>query len=129
MNKAVKILIIVVAVVLLIVISSGVFIGAGYILSAFLPLTLFEASLLTIGATFVIAFIISRIAESVRSAFPIYNRDDDDDDDYYDDDEDSEEEFDSDEYEHQPFVKRPTVGRNAPCPCGSEKKYKHCCGG
>ena len=21
-----------------------------------------------------------------------------------------------------------TVGRNAPCPCGSGKKYKHCCG-
>jgi uncharacterized protein YecA (UPF0149 family) len=21
------------------------------------------------------------------------------------------------------------VGRNAPCPCGSGKKYKHCCGG
>ncbi|HZF29547.1 MAG TPA: SEC-C metal-binding domain-containing protein [Gammaproteobacteria bacterium] len=20
-----------------------------------------------------------------------------------------------------------TVGRNAPCPCGSGKKYKHCC--
>ncbi|MDD3994757.1 MAG: SEC-C metal-binding domain-containing protein [Dehalococcoidales bacterium] len=20
------------------------------------------------------------------------------------------------------------VGRNAPCPCGSGKKYKHCCG-
>jgi SEC-C motif-containing protein len=22
----------------------------------------------------------------------------------------------------------PKVGRNAPCPCGSGKKYKHCCG-
>jgi uncharacterized protein YecA (UPF0149 family) len=21
-----------------------------------------------------------------------------------------------------------TVGRNAPCPCGSGKKYKKCCG-
>jgi hypothetical protein len=20
------------------------------------------------------------------------------------------------------------IGRNAPCPCGSGKKYKHCCG-
>jgi preprotein translocase subunit SecA len=31
-------------------------------------------------------------------------------------------------------VKQPTkvagkkVGRNDPCPCGSGKKYKHCCG-
>ena len=23
---------------------------------------------------------------------------------------------------------RPKVGRNAPCPCGSGKKYKQCCG-
>jgi uncharacterized protein YecA (UPF0149 family) len=23
----------------------------------------------------------------------------------------------------------PKVGRNAPCPCGSGKKYKRCCGG
>ncbi|MBQ2846449.1 MAG: SEC-C domain-containing protein, partial [Firmicutes bacterium] len=22
----------------------------------------------------------------------------------------------------------PKVGRNDPCPCGSGKKYKHCCG-
>ncbi len=24
--------------------------------------------------------------------------------------------------------KRKTTGRNSPCPCGSGKKYKHCCG-
>ncbi len=30
----------------------------------------------------------------------------------------------------QETVKRdqPKVGRNDPCPCGSGKKYKHCCG-
>ena len=22
----------------------------------------------------------------------------------------------------------PKLGRNEPCPCGSGKKYKHCCG-
>lgn len=27
-----------------------------------------------------------------------------------------------------PTVGRPKVGRNAPCPCGSGKKYKKCCG-
>ena len=26
------------------------------------------------------------------------------------------------------IVKPPKVGRNDPCPCGSGKKYKHCCG-
>ncbi|MBN2357735.1 SEC-C domain-containing protein, partial [candidate division KSB1 bacterium] len=25
-------------------------------------------------------------------------------------------------------IKKAQVGRNAPCPCGSGKKYKHCCG-
>lgn len=29
----------------------------------------------------------------------------------------------------QPYVRtQPKVGRNDPCPCGSGKKYKHCCG-
>ena len=28
-----------------------------------------------------------------------------------------------------PFVRsEKKVGRNDPCPCGSGKKYKHCCG-
>ncbi|MTJ81907.1 MAG: YchJ family protein [Telmatospirillum sp.] len=30
---------------------------------------------------------------------------------------------------NQPVVRStPKVGRNEPCPCGSGKKYKHCCG-
>lgn len=29
----------------------------------------------------------------------------------------------------QPVVKQEKVGRNAPCPCGSGRKYKKCCGG
>ena len=28
----------------------------------------------------------------------------------------------------QPMPKA-KIGRNSPCPCGSEKKYKKCCGG
>jgi len=28
----------------------------------------------------------------------------------------------------QPVRAGPKIGRNAPCPCGSGKKYKHCCG-
>lgn len=31
--------------------------------------------------------------------------------------------------EQQPFVRQnPKIGRNDPCPCGSGKKYKKCCG-
>jgi len=29
---------------------------------------------------------------------------------------------------HKPARSGPKVGRNDPCPCGSGKKYKHCCG-
>ena len=34
------------------------------------------------------------------------------------------------EYKQSRTVRRetPKVGRNEPCPCGSGKKYKHCCG-
>ncbi|MCY0903282.1 MAG: SEC-C metal-binding domain-containing protein [Firmicutes bacterium] len=28
-----------------------------------------------------------------------------------------------------PIVKTVSIGRNDPCPCGSGKKYKKCCGG
>ena len=27
----------------------------------------------------------------------------------------------------QYFRDKPKIGRNAPCPCGSDKKYKKCC--
>jgi SWIM/SEC-C metal-binding protein len=27
----------------------------------------------------------------------------------------------------KPLVNAIIIGRNAPCPCGSGKKYKHCC--
>ena len=36
---------------------------------------------------------------------------------------------DEDEYYPETFVRaEPKVGRNEPCPCGSGKKYKKCCG-
>ena len=28
----------------------------------------------------------------------------------------------------QPIRAKPSIGRNEPCPCGSGKKYKKCCG-
>ena len=28
----------------------------------------------------------------------------------------------------QPIRAQPSIGRNSPCPCGSGKKYKKCCG-
>ncbi|MBU0455385.1 MAG: preprotein translocase subunit SecA [Gammaproteobacteria bacterium] len=34
----------------------------------------------------------------------------------------------SEEENHTPYRRDQKVGRNAPCPCGSGKKYKQCCG-
>jgi uncharacterized protein YecA (UPF0149 family) len=30
--------------------------------------------------------------------------------------------------QRQPVRAAPTIGRNEPCPCGSGKKFKQCCG-
>jgi len=36
---------------------------------------------------------------------------------------------DEEDSKHQPFRRsEPKIGRNDPCPCGSGKKYKKCCG-
>ena len=35
---------------------------------------------------------------------------------------------DGSEEKKRPVKKAAKVGRNDPCPCGSGKKYKHCCG-
>jgi len=35
---------------------------------------------------------------------------------------------DEDTATRQPVVRKDHVGRNDPCPCGSGKKYKKCCG-
>lgn len=37
-------------------------------------------------------------------------------------------ESDEPEQEAKPFVRDQKIGRNEPCPCGSGKKYKQCCG-
>jgi len=36
--------------------------------------------------------------------------------------------LDSDYVAPQPHIREPKIGRNDPCPCGSGKKYKKCCG-
>jgi len=55
-------------------------------------------------------------------------------DDEWDDEEGEEDGWDPDDGTplilHPPLRREePKPGRNSPCPCGSGKKYKHCCGG
>jgi len=125
MSIVIKTLIVLIVVVLLIIVSAATFIGAGYLISLILPLTLFQSSILSIGATFVLAFILSAVMMSEfmpyrGKRFEYYNDDEDD--------EDEDDEFRKRLTRKLTVVKSDKTGRNEPCPCGSGKKYKHCCG-
>jgi hypothetical protein len=111
-------------ILLLITVSTAIFIGAGYILSLMFSLTLFQASILCIGASFVSAFIIFttmlddrtfkvvHVNHKKREVFEV----------------DKVEEETEDNFNGVVTVIRPKVDRNDPCPCGSRKKYRFCCG-
>ncbi len=139
-KATIKTLIVLICIVLLIAISTAAFVAAGYILSLILPVTLFQSSVLCIGATFVFAFIISAVTIGKHI---FVNQDDkmpyiyDNEEDGEDEDEDEEEEEYVEREERKidnlsdrrfTVVHRRKVGRNEPCPCGSGRKYKHCCG-
>lgn len=68
---------------------------------------------------------------SMFNANSSFDEDDDDEDNedeyYYSDDEEA---YDEEFYKtEEPFVREEAkIGRNDPCPCGSGKKYKKCCG-
>ena len=70
----------------------------------------------------------------IREHFVDSDEETDLDDDEWDDEEGLDEDhdgdgFDEDRYALRPFRREdPRVGRNDPCPCGSGKKYKKCCG-
>lgn len=140
MGNAVRAVVIVLAVILLVVLSTSVFLGAGYILSLILPLGLFQSSLLSIGATFLVAFsiaaivvctLLTRLINQLVDQGGLEDRwedeEDEEDERYGDGDEDGDDD-ESDERLEKPFVRRIRVPRNAPCPCGSGSKYKNCCG-
>lgn len=101
------------------VLGSALFIGFGALLTLWLPLSLFQASCLAIGAAFTLAITIFALTYIVH-----FQADHAFDDDLIDwdpiDDEDDQIPF--------PEPETPKVGRNAPCPCGSGKKFKNCCG-
>ena len=95
----------------------------GRVLGLLFPITPFEGALITtlvaLGA--ILAFVlgyVGRIGEEMSHALAYLQEDDDDDE---------------DDEEYPPLRLAPArragepVSRNAPCPCGSGKKYKRCC--
>ncbi len=128
-KTAIKTLVFLVCIVLLIAVSTAAFVAAGYLLSFLLPVTLFQCSVLCIGATFVFAFILS----AVTIAKYLYENPYDIGQSVYDDEEEDSEEW--EEKNRNDFLERNftvvrsrKIGRNELCPCGSGKKYKNCCG-
>jgi len=110
------------------VLGTALFIGFGALLARWLPLTLFQASGLVIGATIAFAAMLYALATIIRHSDNSYDMDDD-----FEDEEDSEDEDDDfipeasaldSSFSRPDFSK---VSRNDYCPCGSGRKYKNCC--
>ncbi len=126
----------VILVVLGLFVFSAAMLLVGRVLGLLFPVTTFQGALITtlvaLGA--ILAFLlgyVGRIGDDVSHALA-YLQDEDEDDEEDDEDEDDEDE---DDEEYPPLRLAPDwregkpVSRNAPCPCGSGKKYKRCCFG
>ena len=110
----------VLAILTLTLLGLATFIGLGALLTRWLPLSLFQASALALGAAAAVALVFQTFASMMH--LQMDHRDDDDDDFGWTPD---------DEPDGTPVFAEPPpakIGRNAPCPCGSGKKYKNCCG-
>lgn len=141
-------LVIVLAVALAIMAVAAAFVGIGYAIAKTFPLSLLESTLVAVSSVLCIAVIVgvfhlSTIAEETRSCRWILEKwwthedafFEDEDEDYPYDEEGEDYPFDEEEEEEppqlripEPVVKEERTPRNAPCPCGSGRKYKNCCG-
>ena len=124
--------VLVILVVLVIFVLSAAMLLVGRLLGLLFPITTFEGALITtlvaLGA--ILAFLlgyVGRIGEDIAHALAYLQEDDEE------DEEDQEDQEDEEDEEYPPLRLAPDrregkpVSRNAPCPCGSGKKYKRCC--
>lgn len=107
------------------IIGTCLFLGLGSLLAWLSPLTLVQALYVTIGATIAMSLVANALLVNAQC----FENDDEED---LDDDFDFGEEEDEDPFRaidvEETTPQRPKTGRNDPCPCGSGKKYKRCCG-
>ena len=129
MRYLLVVVVLVILVVLVIFALSAAMLLVGRLLGLLFPITTFEGALITtlvvLGA--ILAFVlgyVGRIAEDMSHALAYLQEEDE---------EDEDDEADEDDEEYPPLRLAPErragkpVSRNAPCPCGSGKKYKRCC--
>jgi len=122
----------VILVVLGLFVLSAAMLLVGRVLGLLFPVTTFQGALITtlvaLGA--ILAFLlgyVGRIGDDVSHALAYLQEEDEE------DEEDDEDEEDEEDEEYPPLRLAPDwregkpVSRNAPCPCGSGKKYKRCC--
>ena len=134
MRYLLVVVVLVILVVLVIFALSAAMLLVGRLLGLLFPITTFEGALITtlvvLGA--ILAFVlgyVGRIGDDVAHALAYLQEEDEADE---EDDEDEADEDEADE-EYPPLRLAPDrregkpVSRNAPCPCGSGKKYKRCC--
>ena len=108
-------------VAVLMAMGTALFVGFGALLARWLPLSLFQASGLAIGATIAFAAIIF-VLSTISHAHHAYDIDDDV--------EEDEDDFDPDVTDPDESFPKPDfskVARNDYCPCGSGRKFKNCC--
>jgi len=135
-KNAARLVSIIVVLMIVATVGSLLFLGIGWLLAWLSPLSLFHGVCTAIGTTValtVIGLLIAYTSDSMREADRV--EDEDAEDDGFDEDDDE-------EFGAEPDMElgaciidvqagppqKPTVSRNAPCPCGSGRKYKHCCG-
>ena len=116
---------------LVLALGMAVVLGFGALLAHLLPLSLYQASLLAVFTALVLVFI--GFVMTLVARFPPGLSADMDDDDWEDEEDEDEDDWGPDNGKPlilQPALGReePKAGRNSPCPCGSGKKYKNCCG-
>ncbi len=87
---AVVVTVVGVGLVLVAILSTSISLGAGYIFSLVLPLGLFQASLLSLGSIFVVAFTLAAVRLCVVLGRYVNSRLDEEDDEDDEDDEDKE---------------------------------------
>ena len=121
-----------VALAIVVCVSTFIFIGIGYSISCFLPLSLFQSALLSIGTAFVLVLGISAITIVIQISrrTELEYADDEYDEDWDGEFDDDDQDDDIEEVHNTHHVVENTVkiGRNRLCPCGSGLKYKRCCG-
>ncbi len=120
-------------VILVMLLSVSVSMGFAYLLTLFLPLTLFQAGIITIlstvGAGLVLTLMVlsSRVLQFINQQAEFFENDEEDYPEDYDDEEDDQWEM-ADPRFRVIRSSGPEDDGEVPCPCGSGKKFKNCCG-